>query len=56
MAHTVCAGPQQGQALDASRKLALSCGVFCRMFLQRVAKTVEIRKTFHSLIVTTTKR
>ena len=46
----------KGKALDASRKLALRAAFSAVSFCNGVAKTVEIRKTFHSLIVTTTKR
>ena len=50
------AGPQQGQALDASRKLALRAAFSAVSFCNGVAKTVEKRKDIDRLIVPTTKR
>ena len=59
--HTLCCSVPplhhgKGKALDASRKLALRAAFSAVSFCNVVAKTVEIRKTFHSLIVPTTKR
>ena len=60
MAHTVCSVPPlhhgKGKPLTRAENLHCRAAFSAVSFCNGVAKTVEIRKTFHSLIVTTTKR